>query len=309
MRAYRYSLPALFCAVLVSAECISSSATSAATSIHIPFLTNRAVTTQPDGSTRYSTDTAALSAGDCVVDLTMEEELRARNGAIAPKPLDAVTNAFAETSDRGIVLYIHGYNIGLARACRDAARLAQVTGFTNRLLLFSWPASRAVLTYRKDEARLAASTPIIIAAINELAGRYGRERLSIVAHSMGTRVMLALADNAVTSNTEASGQFANLVLVAPDIDRERFLLSANALKKLAKNLSILVSENDKLLLLSQMVNAGERLGQADDLSLNDIQIIDVSEFENLGFSGHIYHLENRKVGDLLRRILEPSADR
>ena len=70
--------------------------------------------------------------------------------------------------------------------------------------------------------------------------------------------------------------------------------------------TILVSEDDKLLLLSQFVNQDLRLGQASDLTLDDIEVVDVSDIERLGFTGHIYHLENKRVGELLRRILAPT---
>jgi hypothetical protein len=51
------------------------------------------------------------------------------------------------------------------------------------------------------------------------------------------------------------------------------------------------------------VNQDPRLGQASDLRLDDIEIVDVSDIEDLGLSGHIYHLENNRIGELLRRIL------
>jgi hypothetical protein len=69
---------------------------------------------------------------------------------------------------------------------------------------------------------------------------------------------------------------------------------------------VLAYEDDKLLLLSQIVNQNERLGQDSDLSIDDVEMIDVAGIEDLGFTGHLYHLENTRVGDLLRELLIPN---
>jgi esterase/lipase superfamily enzyme len=280
--------------------------------LSIPFLTTRGVDRRPDGETRYSIDVATLSAGRCDVSLRRGEELdineasEATNGDISSRPVAEIINSFAGRAEQGIVVYVHGYNIGIERACRDAARLADATGYRDRLLLFSWPASRKLITYRRDEQRLAASTPAIITAIYDLGARYGYDNINIVAHSMGSRVALALAENAGAHVLPANAKFDGLILVAPDIDRDRFVSAVPRIKERVSSISVLAYEDDKLLLLSQIVNQNERLGQDSDLSIDDVEMIDVAGIEDLGFTGHLYHLENTRVGDLLRELLIPN---
>jgi esterase/lipase superfamily enzyme len=294
-------------AYLLSA-CAGYSGEPALAELDIPFLTTRHYTTDSDGDIAYSTDTGELSAGLCNVTLHQGEEIEAENGPVSAQPLEDTLDRFGSRSEPGLLIYIHGYNIGVNRACRDAARLAWATGFEDRLLLFSWPASRALVTYRRDERRLAESTPAILAAIDALAARHGRQNINIVTHSMGSRVVLAMAGRAQDGDSTGDARIDDLILVAPDIDRQAFLDAAPALQHQVRNLSVLVSEDDKLLLLSELVNQNERLGQDSDFALPGIRVVDVSEFEGLGLTGHIYHLENDRVGELLRYILNADND-
>jgi esterase/lipase superfamily enzyme len=275
----------------------------------IPFLTTRHVEASRTGAVEYSTEVGEVSAGRCEVSLVREkdrDELRVTNGAVTPRPMEEILNDFAGRETEGLLIYIHGYNIGLRRACRDAARLADATGFADRILLFSWPASRAVLTYRRDERRLARSTPAILAAIEAFADRYGHANVNIVAHSMGARVALAIGEDAAVRTSSEELQFDDVILVAPDIDRDRFIVAAPGLRRRAHSLAILVSEDDRLLLLSQLVNQEERLGLESDIVIEGVQVVDVSDMEDLGFSGHIYHLDSHRVGELLGRLLNTS---
>jgi esterase/lipase superfamily enzyme len=293
----------LYGAAVHIVACAGRTDNTIAVDIDVPFLTTRGLKRGADGDIDYSTEVAELSAGHCQVALHQGKTLEAQNSGVNARSLTEVMDGFTGRAEQGILVYVHGYNIGLERACRDAARLAHVTGFVGRILLFSWPASRAFVTYRKDEQRLAASAPAVIDAIIDIADRYGYGNINIVAHSMGTRVVLTLKDRALKRNLAEDARFDDIVLVAPDIDREQFLLEAPDIQRRTRSLSVLVSEDDKLLLLSQFVNQDPRLGQASDLRLDDIEIVDVSDIEDLGLSGHIYHLENNRIGELLRRIL------
>jgi esterase/lipase superfamily enzyme len=265
------------------------------------------VETSDEGPVEYSTDVGDVSAGRCEVSLVSREErgeLTAINGAVTALPMEEVLNDLAGRGSEGLLIYIHGYNVGLRRACRDAARLAHATGFDERTLLFSWPASRAVLTYRRDARRLASSIPAMLAAIDAIADRYGYANINIVAHSMGARVALAMGKDAAARALPEAAQFDDLILVAPDIDRDQFVAAAPGLRRRAQSLTVIVSEDDKLLLLSQVVNLEQRLGLDSDIAIDGVQVVDVSDMEDLGFSGHIYHLENYRVGELLGRLLE-----
>ncbi|WOJ94831.1 alpha/beta hydrolase [Congregibacter variabilis] len=264
----------------------------------IPYLTTRGFSENVGGEIKYSTDVGEVSGGECRVDLFDGESLEANNVSRGPRTFDEVMTGFDSNSAAGILVYVHGYNTDLERACRDAAVLAYRTGFLGRILLFSWPASTTVVTYWKDERRIAESLPAIMERLDALGERYGYDKIKIVAHSMGSR--LALDAIAAPSQNQ---KFEDLILIAPDIDRERFIDALPVLQQRVKSISVIVSESDRLLMLSQAVNLGERLGQASDFVAAGVEVVDVSGFEDLGFGGHLYHLESDRVGEILKLIL------
>jgi esterase/lipase superfamily enzyme len=290
----------------------ASTVPALAQKVSVPFLTTRAVDLSADGAVEYSNDVAELSAGQCEITLFKEGNdggLSAINGVITAQATDDVLERFAGQAQPGILIYIHGYNISLRRACRDAARLARATGFDDRILLFSWPAGSAVVTYRRDERRLARSIPALLDAIDQVAVRHGHANINIVAHSMGSRVVVALGERPGTQALPQAAQFDDLILVAPDVDPEDFRSAAAGLRRRAKNISLVVSEDDKLLLLSELVNREQRLGLESDITIEGVEVLDVSAMDDLGLTGHIYHLENDRVGELLGRLLKSgSAD-
>lgn len=264
----------------------------------IPFLTTRAVEAGSDGERRYTTDVAAVSGGQCDIALYVGGDLEARNGSLESRSKEDLIRSFKANAEEGVLVYLHGYNTSLRRACREAAMVAYRTGFADRFLLISWPASRWGVTYRQDERRLAESMPQILTILDDLGKTLGHESINIIAHSMGSRLVLS-----EIPASEDGRLFNNLILVAADIDSDRFVDVLPRLQQRVRNISLLVSSADSLLMLSRTLNLGERLGQDEDFEAEEVDVVDVSEFEDLGFGGHVYHLESDRVGEALRRIL------
>jgi len=283
-----------------AASCAAFPEPGAYTAAEQPFLTNR--TLRDDG--RYGTEAGMITAGRCRLRVGNSEDERIHVEGIDPLPTDALLATFDEPEDAPITFYLHGYNLDLERACREAARLARGAGQEGRVLLFSWPASSAIVTYARDAERFEDSRSAILEALEGLSRDHGRERVNIVAHSMGARFVEALASHPGTG----SRPFANLVLIAPDIERERFLELLPALGSVVEDITVFVSDSDRLLLLSQSVHLAERLGQSDGVDIEGVEVIDVTELEDAGFGGHLYHLTNRSVGRALGAILEGRPD-
>lgn len=270
-----------------------------ARTVDIPYLTTRAYKLKDDGDVKYSTDVAETTAGSCAVLLDDTEDLAVRVKHYGVRPVEEVISRFDDRADEGLLVYIHGYNVGVERGCRDAAQVAYRTGFEGRLLLFSWPASRTVVTYRKDEKRMIESMPAIVSALGVLSERFGAGRINVIAHSMGSRAIVASIESAAVG----SDPLNNLILIAPDIDRDVFKEALPELQQRVRAISVLVADSDRLLMLSQTINWGERLGQAVDFKEEGVEIIDVTGMDDLGMGNHVYHLSNERVGDILRMIL------
>ncbi len=263
-------------------------------------MTNRAFSVNGRGDFRYTTETAETSGGRCELSVYELPDAEVVVERLESRSVEATLDSLRPGESGRVTLYVHGYNIGLERACRDAAVLARQTGSDGRVLLFSWPASRTIVTYHKDAGRLAESMAQILDVLDELGRRHGRANVNIVAHSMGSRIVLeAIETLAVTDE-----KFGDLVLIAPDIDRDLFVEALPDLKRLVADITVLVSDKDRLLLLSQTVNLGARLGQSDGVDIDGVDVIDVTNAGDAGFGGHVYHLTNENVGKVIGRILD-----
>ena len=71
----------------------------------------------------------------------------------------------------------------------------------------------------------------------------------------------------------------NLILIAPDVEREAFLNALSGLSERFRDISVFATDRDHLLLLSAVINNGERLGRSVDLELDEVEVIDVSELD------------------------------
>ena len=290
----------LLAAAAAATGCAGAQPDSSAEPLEVPYLTTRNLRAEAAGQADYGNRVVDLSAGVCSARVAAGKRLEVGIDKVASAPVDTVLSGFPADD---LLVYVHGYNIGFERACRDSARLAVQTGFQGRLLLFSWPARSAVVTYGSDAKRLAASMPALFDALDELASRYGSGRVNVIAHSMGSRVVV----ESIEALLPRDEPFDKLVLVAPDIDRELFVGILPELQSLVSDITVLASDNDRLLKLSRTVNFGTRLGQAEGLEIDGVSVVDVTDVADAGFAGHVYHLTDPEVGQILRDILGSDA--
>jgi esterase/lipase superfamily enzyme len=263
----------------------------------VTFVTNRGVVVGRDAGRRFGNEPGPLAAGRCFVSLG-EDEGDARLVAVSEHSPASVLGELAARQS-GVVVYFHGYYEDFERSCRRAAtfqaKLAMDAGF----LLFSWPANSTPFTYRDDVRDLEASVPAFLQLLDELGQVVGRGNVSIVAHSLGSRGLV----RALRRWPASSERFRDLVLIAADMDRELFLEALPALREQVDQLTILASERDLALRLSEAVNQAPRLGQALEEPLEGVVIRDVTAIADTHLSGHLYHLRNERVVAIIRDVL------
>lgn len=212
---------------------------------------------------------------------------------------------FADNQQGNVIIYIHGYNIGFEKGCRQAAVFQRALDERHRVVLFSWPADGDLLKYTRDEADLMWSVPRMAAFFKRLVQLVGPGKVNVVAHSLGARgAVMALISIACTVS---DGPFLNeLVLMAPDLDSDVFRDIWPEIKQLAQRTTLYVSEKDKALKLSKEVHGYPRLGQAGEYLtvLPGLETIDVSLTVNRRASGHLYHLYTPEVVADLAELLD-----
>jgi esterase/lipase superfamily enzyme len=220
----------------------------------------------------------------------------------------------ANPGERDVLVYVHGYKNSFESAAIRAAQLAvdlQVPGLT---AFFSWPSHDAVSDYTGDEAAVETAEKHLATFLTRIANETDAEKVHIIAHSMGnrvvTRVMQRLAMQP-TANDKPAVKFGQIILAAPDIDTQVFADLAAAYPKLSDRTTLYVSQRDKALEASSWKHSFPRAGYGPPIAV--LPQIDTIEVTNIDVStlGHGYVAEHEHVlfdiALMLRKDMAPSA--
>lgn len=165
------------------------------------------------------------------------------------------------TEHPGILVFVHGYNNSFPAAVRRAAQFAVDVGFDGPVIAFSWPSDGTTLLYFHDEDRISATRFGFTQFMAVVESLRPRSRINILAHSMGTRIVL---DHTATlkqsGNAAAKGKYRSLTLAASDTPIEYFRLQKEFLPQIANMTTVYFSKNDRALWLSNELHHGARLG-------------------------------------------------
>ncbi len=197
----------------------------------------------------------------------------------------------APTGD-GAVMYVHGYATSFRRGISQASEIMHRGRTEGPLIVFSWPANRALATlptrralisgaYREDSATAVASQPALREAIGLVLSAVRPGTLTLLGHSMGAQLLAESLRGASPLRAALTAQPARaLVFFAADISAQRFRDSlAVPVVALAQRRVIYAANNDRMLSISHLVNRTPRVGQANaakELGAEDIEVVDVT---------------------------------
>lgn len=264
--------------------------------VNVPFVTNRALQTTKSERDYFSDVHGGLAAGNCRVGFKEND----RRGQVLRVDTNGLDDALKADGDELFVIYVHGYGESFAKNCRRAALLQHRLQMNGRFLLFSWPASN-YLTYGEDVNDMLASVDQLNELLSLAAESIGGQRLIILAHSLGTRGVV----EALKRRDDGPPTFGKIVFVAPDMRRDLFLENAQLLQDRASDVTVYMSDSDRVLMLSAAVNASGRLGLAKefDLDVERVHFVDVTAAGTTDLSGHMYHMFNPAVTEDLRHLI------
>jgi esterase/lipase superfamily enzyme len=223
--------------------------------------------------------------------------------------LRRVQQTVASSSEKEMLVYLHGYNVPFDDAMRRAGQLGYDLGYENgTIAAFSWPSLGNPAEYAADAANAEWTGPALERFLTRLADSTGAQRISVIAHSMGNR---ALASVLRTFASRSQPAFSELVLAAPDLDADVFEQQiAPILGKSARHSTLYVSADDRALDLSRRLHEHLRAGSGGPriFGLTELDIVDATNVP-AGSIDHSYYAENKEVLDdifmLVRRGLPP----
>jgi esterase/lipase superfamily enzyme len=200
---------------------------------------------------------------------------------------------------------VHGFNTGFETAILRAAQLGDDTQWPCMVTAFSWNSAGKRTEYASDRANAAAAEPLFADFLRALNSE--RLQTSIVAHSMGTQLVLE------TLARGGDGVVADKVIfAAPDIGTADFSKLVHVVRPRFTHLTIYTSDEDVVLAISPRLNHGApRLGR-DANNVRDVQNLDVIDASDApaGLMGHGYYgLSYEMLADMSLALAGETAER
>lgn len=190
-----------------------------------------------------------------------------------------LTDAVWDDGKGAIMLHIHGYKerlddtlVRTAQMWTDFERLtaqdedsyrfddAPYGGFgVGAPVLFTWPSKAKLLAYGTDRTTAAESAVYLKEFLDILVDLPDVERINVIAHSMGNRVLLTTLETYVQDYIDRYGDDRiefRFIFAAADVDEDFFENAAGEINKLdPNNVTIYSSERDLALMISVWANA------------------------------------------------------
>lgn len=220
-----------------------------------------------------------------------------------------IRERLALSPKKEILLFVHGYRCSFDEAARRIAQIAGDIEFEGVPVMYSWPTTSFLAGYLIDESTSEWTTRYLREFVVALMRESGAERIHILAHSMGSRIVCrALTDIDGVWDMKNPTHLEQIVLAAADLDADLFARDyAPALTRLARHLTVYVSGADWALGGSQRLHYYKRLGTPGSTYANEpwrrkVDIVDVTSHDK-GFVGHMYYGDSPRVLDDLRGIL------
>ena len=201
---------------------------------------------------------------------------------------EEVSASVAQSERKDAFVFVHGYNVSFEDAARRTGQFAYDLKFVGAPIFYSWPSNGSFADYMKDENNIIWSTPHFEGILHALSQRIGAERIHIIAHSMGNRVVCE-ALRALSYDPSLQLKLTHLVLAAPDIDAETFAELAALLQRQSKHVTLYESSSDKALMASKKLHGNPRAGEPV-LVIDGMDTIDASGVDT-DFLGHSYWSE------------------
>lgn len=179
-----------------------------------------------------------------------------------------------------VLVFVHGYNTLYEEAVYWLAQIVHDSGFQGTAVLFAWPSRGEAPLYLADREASTYSRDYFEQAILEIAKVPEVKEVNILAHSMGNWLAVeTLRQAAIRGGGDFGGKLGNVILASPDLDVNVFRTQLDAIGKLPRPITVMMSGDDEALSLSTWL-AGD-VDRAGRLTANDARTVAGAERYNL----------------------------
>ncbi len=205
-----------------------------------------------------------------------------------------------------LLMFVHGFNVPYADAMRRTGQISYDLGFGGVSFCYSWPSQGDVTKYPVDKENSEWTTPHLAKVLNDLQKETQFEKVHIIAHSMGTRVLSYALRSAQDAGFNL--RLNNVILAAPDIDADIFKEQIlPKIKGSTQRLTMYASSGDQALNLSMRFNGSRRLGLSGDGLVVVPDLMDTVDASGIDTSliGHSYYgSQGPVVQDLFKLVIK-----
>ena len=219
--------------------------------------------------------------------------------------LDEWNEAIRLRNPKSALIFVHGYNTSFEDALYRNAQIVWDLRYEGLSVLYSWASWGGTTDYLYDRESAQIGRAGFIEVLRNLKEKHGIESVNVIAHSMGNQVVLdALGSYAQTSNPATIGE---LILAAPDVDRDMFVSLIPNVQKIVKGVTLYASSADKALQASRRLAGVLRAGDIGDdgpIVLDNMQTIDVTAMgeEILGLNHNVFAVSRNLIDDIRHLI-------
>lgn len=178
-------------------------------------------------------------------------------------------------------IFVHGYNTTFDNAVYRTAQLAYDLNFDGAPFLYSWPSGGGVASYIYDRESSAQAQPYLKEFMEMVLNETRAKNVNVIAHSMGNQPLLAvLREIRLAMGPNAKVRLNQIILAAPDVDRDVFLNVARDLQGLSNGVTLYASSTDRAMIASRTLTGIPRAGDVPStgpIVLPGIDTIDVTQ--------------------------------
>lgn len=211
--------------------------------------------TGPDGDPAQSDNTRRFADRDAWLG-AIERAVSAENGSAGK-----------------LAVYFHGYNNTYRDALRRGENVRRSFEFAVPTVVVAWPSRARGQSYLYDEASIGWAQQYHSRMLVDLARR--ASDITLVSHSMGGRTLIQSVLDLDARHPELGRNVKRLVIVSPDVDRDRVLRDDGEIDQLStfgqpdtpvaerRDIVIYASARDLPIRLSRFAHGYARLGSTD----------------------------------------------
>ena len=191
--------------------------------------------------------------------------------------------AVEASPQKSLLVIVWGYRDWFQSAALKTAYTAYALDLNTPVLLFDWPGNQGdgFRGYLASQTVATKAAPDLGRLLQTVARTTEAQKIWVMASSLGCQTVCdALLYLANQQDIPPQSKIAQVVLSAPDVAANAFDDKfADAIQKVAKDLTAYVSSNDRALLMSHWLNGQRRLGRHAEVLMPPENRISQFEFE------------------------------